>query len=92
MAATAEVVLTEVFPITFIPNTFDLSKGSWFDAAHPFHRISVHFLAAAHPLRLDLQNLAEQIVMAGNDVHEIVDTSRRMVGAVPEDMGDHRNS
>lgn len=86
VVSAAVVVLIAAFPITLVPDGFDLVEGGGLGLVHPFHQISVHLLAVTHSLRLNLQCLIEQVVVAGNDVDEVTDASRGVVGAVQVDM------
>lgn len=75
MIAAAMVMVAAVFSVALIPDILNLMEGSRFRSIHPFYQIGVHLLAVAHSLRLNLQSLVEQIVVTGDDVYEVTDTS-----------------
>ena len=82
VVSAAVIMLVAVLPIPFVPDGFDLVEGGGFGFVHPFHQINVHLLTVTHTLRLNLQSLIEQVVVTGDDVDEVTDASRGVVGAV----------
>ncbi len=82
----AVIVLVAVFPIALIPDGFDLIKGGGLGFVHPSHQKSVHLLTVTHSLGLNLQSLIEQVIVTGDNIYEVTDTSRGVVGTVQMDM------
>ena len=86
VAAAVVVLVAMLCTILRIPDTLNVRKGRGSGLVHLLYQPNVHLFTVAHPLRFDLQSLVEQIVMAGNDVYKVTDTSRRVVGSVQVDV------
>lgn len=54
MVATTVIMLVTVFPVTFIPDAFDLGEGCRFGLVHLVDQPGIHLLTIAHPLRFNL--------------------------------------
>ena len=86
VAATVVVLVATLCTILRIPDTLNVHKGRGSGLVHLLYQPNVHLFTVVHPLRFDLQSLVEQIVMAGNDVYKITDTSRRVIAPVQVDV------
>ena len=82
MVAAVVVVGAAAAVVAVVPNVLDRLHGLWLLAVHGFDQLRVHGLAVAYPRGFNLKGFVEEVVLRGDDVHEVADASRRVSRAV----------